>query len=1030
MRISQLKIIASLLWVLPLGAAAQKTADYTDPQSAYQAGLDLMTKEKFGAAQQAFVFVIETEKNPVSLIRVNAEYFDAVCAMELFNRDAEYKFTEFIRKHPANSRHNLIQFHLGQLAYRDNSFTSASEYFKKTDVSELSDDQADEYYFKLGYCRFRSNDVTEAKQYFEKAETRNSKYTSPAKYYLAHIDYTNGNYDKAYGAFKQLLNDENFSGVAPYYIVQILFVQEKYDEVLAMAPGLLEKSTEKRAPEIIRIIGESYYRTGQYDEALVWLEKYHQTKGVNVTREDNYSYGFTLYKNGNAAEAIKYLQKVTGQQDQISQFAHYYLGACYVMTGQKQFAATVFGSAYKLEFDSEIREDALFNQAKIAFELSSDPYHEAVKALKNYLVNYPNSSRNDEAYQFLFTISMATGNYKDAAQALEKIKVKGTEYHRNYQKIALYRGIELFNTFDYEESIKLFKKAIESGADPKISAEAEFWMADAFYRQQNYWGAGKYFIEFLTLPDARNLPVFNLASYNLGYVYFKKEEYNSAIGYFESFTKNARSENASLLTDAFLRLGDCYFVTKNYDAAIASYDKAASTGDMDGDYALFQKAKALGVLSRNEEKIQTLKSIIKQYPESTTISEVIFELGNTYLIQKDSENALVHFMKIINNYPNSSFTVKARLKSGLIYYNSGQNELALNTFKTVVSDYPNSPESAEALASIKNICIETGRADDYIAYTNDLPFAKVGAAGQDSIMYMAAENLYMKAQYAEALPRFENYFLQFTDGIFQLNASFYLAECQYREGMKAEALKNYRTVLSFPRSEFTETSLLNAATISFDMDSLVTAAGFYSELSAIAENPSNRIGACYGEMKSRYGLGDYEGALVAAGKLLTSEKLDDKMKLEAMMIRANSFYYSDEMLLAKSEFRKVAELSTGQQGAEAKFKSAEIGFRLNDNDQAEKEVFELSNRYTAYDYWVAKGFILLADVYVKKGNEFQAKQTLQSIIDNYEGSELREIAADKLKTITDREKLKSELGGQGIHGEGETINLETNPNNE
>ena len=50
---------------------------------------------------------------------------------------------------------------------------------------------------------------------------------------------------------------------------------------------------------------------------------------------------------------------------------------------------------------------------------------------------------------------------------------------------------------------------------------------------------------------------------------------------------------------------------------------------------------------------------------------------------------------------------------------------------------------------------------------------------------------------------------------------------------------------------------------------------------------------------------------------------------------------------------------------------------------------------------MAKGFLLLADVYVKKGNTFQAKQTLQSIIDNYEGKDLVDEARAKLAAIGD-----------------------------
>ncbi|MBM3435394.1 MAG: tetratricopeptide repeat protein, partial [Bacteroidetes bacterium] len=699
MRKSERIILALLLFAFHHGAPAQKTATYIEPQAAFKSGMDLMEKEKYGAAQEAFASVIENEKNPVSLRRVNAEYYDAVCAMELFNGDAEYKFSEFIRRHPANSRHNVIQFHLGQLAYRDKSYHSAIDYFKNTDVSELTKDQADEYYFKIAYCLFKSDDLAGSKQYFEKANARDSKYTSPSKYYLAHIAYSEGEYDQALKEFNDLMNDENFNGVAPYYIVQILFVQEKYDEVLEKAPALLEKSTEKRAPEIVRVIGESYFRTGKYEDALPWLKQYHETKGLGVTREDNYSFGYTLFQTGKYEDAIRHLQRVTGPQDELSQFAYYYLGSCYIKTGQKQYAANAFGSAYKFGYDPDIREDALFNQAQLAFDLSSDPYNEAIRALKDYLLNYPNSGRNDDAYNFLFSISMATGNYKDAAMALEKIKVRGSDYNRNFQKISLYRGIELFNGFDYEEANKMFKKAVDTGADKKVTAEAVFWMADGFYRQQNYWGAAKYFTEFLSMPDAKGLEVYGLANYNLGYVHFKKEEYDEAVPFFELFTRDSRSENPSLVTDAYLRIGDCRFVTKHYDAAISCYDEAVKTGNMDSDYALFQKAKALGVLSRNEEKIRTLKSVIKNFPESRTVSEATYELASTYLIQKDIENALIHFKKVITGFPQSSFSVKAQLKSGLIYYNSDQDELALTTFKKVVSDYPNTPEMKEALAS-------------------------------------------------------------------------------------------------------------------------------------------------------------------------------------------------------------------------------------------------------------------------------------------------------------------------------------------
>jgi TolA-binding protein len=80
---------------------------------------------------------------------------------------------------------------------------------------------------------------------------------------------------------------------------------------------------------------------------------------------------------------------------------------------------------------------------------------------------------------------------------------------------------------------------------------------------------------------------------------------------------------------------------------------------------------------------------------------------------------------------------------------------------------------------------------------------------------------------------------------------------------------------------------------------------------------------------------------------------------------------------------------------------AQLEFENAKYDVCEKSIFALSENYASYDYWVAKGFLLLSDVYVKKGNTFQAKQTLQSIIDNYEGKDLVAIAREKLALIGD-----------------------------
>ena len=72
-------------------------------------------------------------------------------------------------------------------------------------------------------------------------------------------------------------------------------------------------------------------------------------------------------------------------------------------------------------------------------------------------------------------------------------------------------------------------------------------------------------------------------------------------------------------------------------------------------------------------------------------------------------------------------------------------------------------------------------------------------------------------------------------------------------------------------------------------------------------------------------------------------------------------------------------------------------------DKAEK-IIESIVADASSDYWLAYSFILWADVYYARGNSLQAKQTLQSIIDNYDGEELVGVARQKLAAIVAAEQ--------------------------
>src|ERR1035437_3191398 len=248
-------LVLALLIVLSHNLFAQKTQIYTYEDKDFRKGIDLFNKEKYAAAQESFKMVIEHYKTATSLVKPEAEYYAAVCAIELFNPDAEYWINSFIEKNPESPRIQYAHFNFGKYYYRDNKFADALKQFEQTEERNLKPADKAEYLFKKGYCYYQAKNNNKARDCFRqiKGDSTN-KYKSPALYYYSHIEYQSKNYETAYKGFVALKTDETFAPVVPYYITQILYIQKKYQEVIDFATPLMEGASIHRVAEIARIL--------------------------------------------------------------------------------------------------------------------------------------------------------------------------------------------------------------------------------------------------------------------------------------------------------------------------------------------------------------------------------------------------------------------------------------------------------------------------------------------------------------------------------------------------------------------------------------------------------------------------------------------------------------------------------------------------------------------------------------------------------------------------------------------------------
>jgi TolA-binding protein len=985
------------LLVFSIMANAQKTASMIHEDRDFREGLELFEKEKYSAAQPYFKKVVDRIPGSHMALRVDAEYMYALCALKLYHKDTEHLMSNFVKQRPESKWVLRAYYELAGYNFQRKKYADALEFYKKVNEIDLEENEIVEYRFKKGYSYYKEGKTDEASSLFFLVKDSESDYSIPAKYYYAHIAYERGNYQMALESFEKLGNDPTFGRVVPFYIAQIYFMQKRYDELLTYAPAILDTAKAQKADDIAKIIGVAYYQKEMYAEAIPYLERHYLNSGRRK-RDDAYQLGYAYYRSNEYVKALERFSQVTQEDDLLTQLTTYHMAHSYLKLEQKAYARNAFQAAANYTHDRSITEDALFNYAKLAYELSFDPFHEAIRALGDYLDKYPESQRKEEAYEFLLNIYISTKNYDAALTALGKIKNKNINVQTAYQMVAFNQGVQLFQSRKFEESIEYFKKVNDYPRDLKLNALRLFWMAEANYQLRNYDEAADLYNRFLTQPGAYTSGVYQKAYYGLGYCQFQKKSFAQAA---ISLRKYAEGENTepNRANDAYIRIGDCYLVEKNYDLAVKYYEKALAIGKVDNDYALFQMGLTYSLMNNTGQQIASLKKLTDQYPNSPMVVAAKFQMGNTYLNDSKYDQALVLFDEIISGYGGNVYVRRALLQKGLIQYRKEQYEAALATFKMVVEQFPTLDDSKEAIARIEDIYVQLGRIDEYNSWVTNVKFYNVSTAKLDSITYASAEKKYMNNDCNGAVKDMRDYLQKYSGGLFALNANFYMAECLFTQKQYEEALVGYNYVINQPLNKFTEAALLVAASINYTNKQYQTALSHYSQLEKVAEFKINVLEAQIGQLRTNHKLGNFEQALVYANMVILNDGTPNNILTEARLLKGRILYDQKNFAEAKTVLTNLQKQNSGPEGAEAKYLLCRMDYEAGNYKIAETEIFNLIKEYPGYDTWKSKGLLLLADVYVALKDSFQAKAVLQNIIANVADQAVKDEAQKKLNEI-------------------------------
>lgn len=998
-------------------AYAQLPAHYNTPEYQYQMAMELLQKKQYGSAQEYFKFVYENTSDRQYDMKSNSYFYQGYCAAKLNNNNAAFLLKDFIRKYPIHSYVPQAYFEVAKFYYYKKQYKRSLENFKEIDERKIPKEDLAEYYFKKGYAYLVDGDSDEAKSLLREARKYEGPYQQKAIYYLAHIAYEDQQYIAALEDFLILKDAKEYASVVPFYITQIYFIQKDYDTVIALAPELLEKSADKA--ELNRIIALSYYNLDKYNQALPYFNKYIELNNTNhssttidtteATRNNNYAIGYTFYKTQNYSNAVEYLTQTVGKEDALSQNAYYVMGDCYLKLQKLSLATQSFFEASKKDYIPEIKEDALYNYAKLQYETAAVPFKSAISALENYIQQYPHSTRSAEATEYLATIYASTRNYEEAVKSIERLDDKSPKIMRAYQRCSHFRALELINNREYDKAEKMINKSMVYPMDADIQLSNLYWKAETQYRNEQYEKAYKSFLVYHNQAQASKDENYITSLYSTGYAALKCNKYKEAQQYFDKFLSfSDKFNDANYEADATARLADSYFMQKKLSSAITYYEKCEKMKMGNADYALYQEAKCYGYQQNDKKKIELLERFTQYYTKSPYIDEAEFELASTYHARNQYAIAIDSYQKFIKKYPKSPYTREAHNRLAQAYLNSQNTDMSIATFKKVIEQYPGSQEAKDAMANLENIYTEMGRTGDFFDYIKSKGNVNISAERQDSVTYRAAESKYTKGNCELATAGFNDYLKNFPNGLFAANAHFYRAECAYGNKNYDDALADYEYLIKNYRTENNELALRHAATILFNKNEYARSLNYFNDLLACASNDNNISYAYNGIMRCAFVLGNYRDALEGAKGYINSDKADPELKEDAELIAGKSAYQLRDYNSAKKYLAPLAKRSTNDLSAEAAYYCALIEYTQGNYDECEKKIGEILEANYTSGYWLASTFILYGDFYVAKKNHFQARHTYQSIVDNYDGDDLREVARQKIAQIDEIENAKKQ----------------------
>ena len=962
----------ALVWLFVFGSVSLRGQSFVYPFDTYDRAQIFYQQAAYANAWNAWEL---SQKSHTLSSMEEKSYKTLSASLRLNTPGTEKKLKTFLLDFPTSWYGVSIPFDLANYYFDNGKYSYSLKWFRKVKESDVAKPMLPKYYFKKGYTEFLTKRYKSAQTLLEKVKN-NPEYESDAHYYLGHIAYQLEDYDGASQSFGKVSNPKQQNDLG-YFKVDMNFKLGRFEQAIALGEAELAKTSDNQS-ELSKIVGESYFNLKEYKKALPFLLQY-EGKNNKWSNVDYYQLGYTHYHLEQYDAAVAQFNKIVGKKDALAQNAYYFLGHCYLKINQPTAARNAFRSASSMTFDPQVNEDALFQYAKLSYQLGN-PYETPQEVLNRFKDNYPDHPQQELIAGLLIDSYTTLGNYKAAIEMLNEGGV--FKDSATLQKVLFLQGIKSFQQGSYREATSYFKEATSKNDDRLLQTRALFWNAQAHYQYNDFEQALMLYEDFEKSNFATQAEEWKSFYYNQGYAFFKLKNYPEAIEVFEKQIKQIKELARDARRDLYLRLGDAYFANKQYWPAMENYNKAIKNNPAKGSYALYQKAISYGFVGRNPQKIENLEKLIASKTRHKLVDDALFALASVQAGTGKTIEAITNYDKLLQTYPKSPYTPRALLNKGLILYNQEKLSESSALMRQLVLLYPKSAVAQQGLNTLREIAVESGSVANFSRWLKDNRIQRFNSSELEQTAFDAAEKKFLDNKKKQAEKLLSDYVKDHPSGANSLSANFYLGEIYFEGEQWVEAIDAYQKVID-SNNEYTEKALVRSAMALVNAERKREAIPVWKQLDSIANFDENKRYAAFNLMKAYFDTNDFTQAIKQSERVLSMTNVSTQVKWDAYAILAHASLAQKDTLRAQKAFTALEKAPKDGLAAEALYFKAYLQHRDKAYEKSNTTIAQIAKQYSSAGDWSAKSLYLMARNFERLDDAFQALFILESLIENF-----------------------------------------------